>query len=295
MMVVFLNLTELPLRWMKELRNLTRHIKGIYKVKRFAKLAVLPSFVLVAFYVIYAFANPAFAKISSDFLLTISDFFFSWLYEISTARILFNLVGLTILSLAIYKNNLEWLQNLENNKRFGLTRIFPHARRLLKWIKTELDSSVPQHNDTPKSKFTSISLKNEYRMASMLLWALNGLLLIVNLTDIQYVWSDFSEKSATELRQFVHEGTYLLIFAILLAMGVILFYFRKILIFIQKHHFENCRLRLDFPKCSLGVFGWRSELSLYLTFWIGVQANWRVHFSVFDRNRFGDDVPKSSR
>ena len=91
-LVFFLNIIELPRRWMKEFRGLTRHIKGIYKIQRFAKLAIFPSFVLIAFYVIYAFANPAFAKISSDFLFNLNTFLFGWFEDISAARILFNFI-----------------------------------------------------------------------------------------------------------------------------------------------------------------------------------------------------------
>jgi hypothetical protein len=236
-LVFFLNIIELPRRWMKEFRGLTRHIKGIYKIQRFAKLAIFPSFVLIAFYVIYAFANPAFAKISSDFLFNLYTFLFGWLEDISAARILFNFIGFVLISLVIYKNSLGWLQELERRKQFRLTRILAKARRILHWTKIELQNETVSNIPPLKAKFSVIALKNEYRMASMLLWALNGLLLVVNLTDIQYVWSDFSEKSATELRQFVHEGTYLLIFAIILAMSIILFYFRKNLNFYPKNTF----------------------------------------------------------
>ena len=232
--VFFLNIIELPRRWMKEFRGLTRHIKGIYKVQRFAKLAVLPSFILIAFYIIYAFANPAFAKISSDFLFNLNDWLFGWMSEISPAKVMFNVFGLFLISSIIYRNNFDWLHNLEKSKFSKLTRISSKARRLLLWAKTELGNETIEAN-APKAKFSSISLKNEYRMASMLLWSLNGLLLLVNMTDIRYVWVDFSEKSATELRQFVHEGTYLLILAIILAMSIILYYFRKNLNFYPKN------------------------------------------------------------
>jgi hypothetical protein len=234
-LVLFLNIIELPTRWLKELRGLTRHIKGIYKIKRFVKLAILPSFVLLAFYGIYAFANPAFAKISSTFLLNVNNFLFGWFEAVSLTRVLFNFIGFFFISLVIYRNGFSWLQELERRKQFRLTRTLAPARRILHWMKIELQNESSTNITPSKSKFSTIGLKNEYRMASMLLWSLNGLLLVVNFTDIQYVWSDFSEKSATELRQFVHEGTYLLIFAIILAMGVILFYFRKNLNFYPKN------------------------------------------------------------
>ena len=41
LLVVVLNLTVLPMRWGKELAYFARNIKGIYKIKRFLKLAIL--------------------------------------------------------------------------------------------------------------------------------------------------------------------------------------------------------------------------------------------------------------
>ncbi len=227
LLVVVLNLTVLPMRWGKELAYFARNIKGIYKIKRFLKLAILPVIVLFVFYWIYAFANSAFAKISSDFFITLNDFFFGWFTEISLERILFFISSLFVLSLIIYKNDWKWLGELELSKHFLLQRILAKNRRVI--------LAKANHDNVRRTVVNTIGLKNEYRTASMLLWALNGLLLVVNLTDFRYVWADFSGKSAPELKQFVHEGTYLLIFAILLAMVVILFYFRKNLNFYPKN------------------------------------------------------------
>lgn len=248
LMVVFLNLTRLPKRWRKEFGTLTKNIKGFYKVKQFFKLAVLPVIVLLVFYGIYAFANPNFAKLSGDFFLAIDKFLFGWLKNISVERFIFIFWSFVLMSLAIYKNDSQWLERLELNKRFKLIRVIANVRRqiLAKAKPTELDDisqlqygfQEDNHENIKKNKrpkFTSISLKNEYRTALILLLSLNALLLMVNLTDIHYVWADFSSKTPTELKQFVHEGTYLLVFAILLAMAVILYYFRKSLNFYPKN------------------------------------------------------------
>lgn len=240
-MIMFLNLTQLPKRWKKELGKLTKNIKGFQKIKRFLKLAILPFVIVLVFYGIYAFANPNFARLSGDFFLLVNDFLFVWLDTISFDRVFFILSGFVIVSLVIYKNDWEWVQNLEINKRFKLTRQLSKIRRLLlaeakREEINEHEVNFPQGFSRKKTpKFTAISLKNEYRTALILLWSLNALLLVVNLTDFRYVWADFSQRSATELKQFVHEGTYLLIFAILLAMAVILYYFRKKLNFYPRN------------------------------------------------------------
>jgi hypothetical protein len=55
----------------------------------------------------------------------------------------------------------------------------------------------------------------------------NALLLVVNAIDINWLWFGFVPKPGFDLTQFVHEGTYVLIFSILLAMGIVLWVFRR--------------------------------------------------------------------
>ena len=55
----------------------------------------------------------------------------------------------------------------------------------------------------------------------------NVLLLLVNIIDINWLWFGFTPEPGFDLAQFVHEGTYVLIFSILLAMGIVLWYFRR--------------------------------------------------------------------
>lgn len=77
-------------------------------------------------------------------------------------------------------------------------------------------------------------LKAEYRGALFLLIGLNLVLLLVNSLDIINVWFGF-EWEGEYLKQFVHEGTWLLIFSILVSIAIILFYFRRNLNFYPKN------------------------------------------------------------
>ena len=61
----------------------------------------------------------------------------------------------------------------------------------------------------------------------------NVLLLVVNAIDINWLWFGFVPAPGFDLTQFVHEGTYVLIFSILLAMGIVLWFFRRNLNFYQ--------------------------------------------------------------
>ncbi len=51
--------------------------------------------------------------------------------------------------------------------------------------------------------------------------------LVVNITDISWIWFGLVIPENFSLKQFVHEGTYLLILSILLSMAILLYYFRR--------------------------------------------------------------------
>ena len=78
-----------------------------------------------------------------------------------------------------------------------------------------------------KAKDLSIlGLKREYWAAFTTLVTLNLLLLFANIADLRFLWFSPARASAQELSQYVHEGTYLLILALLIAMAVLFWYFR---------------------------------------------------------------------
>lgn len=71
-----------------------------------------------------------------------------------------------------------------------------------------------------------LGLKREYWAAITTLVTLNLLLFFVNVADLRFLWFSPAQASAQELSQYVHEGTYLLILALLIAMAVLFWYFR---------------------------------------------------------------------
>jgi hypothetical protein len=80
----------------------------------------------------------------------------------------------------------------------------------------------------------SLKLKNEFISAFVLLVFVNILSLIVNVIDFKWVWFGFKYSEAFNLKQFVHEGTYLLIISILLSIAIMLYFFRRNLNFYPK-------------------------------------------------------------
>jgi hypothetical protein len=65
----------------------------------------------------------------------------------------------------------------------------------------------------------------------------NALIMILNIIDISFVWIGFDSSRVDNLAYFVHEGTYYLIFSILLSMTILLFYFRGNLNFYKNNYF----------------------------------------------------------
>ncbi|PPK86371.1 uncharacterized protein DUF4173 [Neolewinella xylanilytica] len=75
--------------------------------------------------------------------------------------------------------------------------------------------------------FSPLALRVEYRRAVMVFLTLNALLWVVNLTDLRYIWLSATELPASTLSEYVHAGTNSLMASILLAMVVVLYFFRR--------------------------------------------------------------------
>jgi len=93
-----------------------------------------------------------------------------------------------------------------------------------------------RHAKKNKRYFRLTALKSEYKAGAFLLLVLNALILIANTLDIYWVWFNFEWVGQT-LKQFVHEGTYLLILSILISIALVLYFFRGNLNFYKRNKF----------------------------------------------------------
>ncbi len=172
---------------------------------RSISLLSIPAAIFILFFFIYALANHKLALFVTDAIQKAYDFFFAM--DISWARLLFIGIGFFIAAGLGIKNR--------NKIDFG---IFPENIKREKKPKTE---GIPNN-------FPTIGLKNEYKIAFMTILSLNGLLLLVNILDINHVWmKEVEQLNIWELKEFVYQGTYVLIFSIALAMGILIYFFRK--------------------------------------------------------------------
>ncbi len=196
-------------------------------------LSVVPGLVAVLFYGIYYLANEKFARLSDGFWRQLGELFS---LDVSLAHVLF-VVGAFLMVGAAF---------------WPVVHPFLERRKLASDFMAE----------PPGLSERETLLVGPLRQSLLMLGLLNALLLLVNCTDVIYVWFGFEEMSAVALKQYVHEGTYLLIASILLAMGVLFWVFRGDLNFWPKAPLLR-RLALAWLvqnavlAASVGVRNWR--------------------------------------
>ncbi|MCD4791822.1 MAG: DUF4173 domain-containing protein [Bacteroidales bacterium] len=186
--------------------------KRVKKTLKFIKLTLIPLIVLYVFYWIFKFANPIFDKLSDRFFIAIGDWIRMIFKDISFAEIMFTIWGFITVGWFIYKMKKDYVVHEEKNHNESIIRKrkkksinkYMHCRFGLKQL-----------------------LKNEFRTGIIMIVLVNILLLIINVIDISTIWLNFKYTAAIDLKQFVHEGTYLLILSILLSIGIMIFFFRK--------------------------------------------------------------------
>ena len=180
---------------------------------RWLRIAVIPMLIVFVFYLLYDFANPFFSDLASQFLSQFWQGFVNLFEDISFVWLLFIMAGMLFTATIIYRHRMSHIQGLAASLQDDL------ARR-----KT---GALP-----PYMKL--LSLKNEMRIGLLMLVMLNILLLCVNLVDINKLWFGFTVPHGFSMKQFVHEGTYVLLFSILLSAAVVLYFFRRNL-----HFYKN--------------------------------------------------------
>jgi len=194
-------------------------IPGYKKYHRWIIILILPIIITSVFLILYVNANEAFNKLTFQFFDWVYKYLKSFIDFISLPKIFFLLFGFGI----------------------GASLIVRYKNQLLELVETKLPTEI---QDKPGSSFfgnyTVVSSENYYRMAIISFIMVNFLLLLVNVLDVIHVWFNFEPASAVELRKFVHEGTFILIFSVFVAIGVVLFFFFGNLNF----HKNNKRLKI---------------------------------------------------
>lgn len=117
-------------------------------------------------------------------------------------------------------------------------------------------------------------LKREMVSAKFLLITLNILILVVNILDIRNVWFGFV-WNGEYLKQFVHEGTTILIFSILISVGITLYFFRGNINFYKRSTLLK----------ALAI-AWMAQNAL-LAISVGIRNYWYISYFALAYRRIG--------
>ncbi len=182
---------------------------------RFVRLSILPMIIVVAFFGLYSLANSQFGLVAFDVLDKINKAFGGWFASFTPAYFLFSLLSFLIIGGMVWKSKSDWLAHFQLQHQNTIERKRKPSYRFV--------------------RPSMIALKNEYRSALILLATLNLLTFLVNLTDFQHTWLGFMSLNPYNISMDVHFGTYILIFTIIIAISLLMYYFRRNLNFYKKN------------------------------------------------------------
>ncbi len=211
---ILLSITNSGASQIKFVRQLfkERKKKGLFYYLKKGRIFLIPMIIILFFIMMYCISSPKFNDIICGFLDFIGDTF-NFLFSNVELSIIFTFLLGLVISNFIFNRVVE--NSIINNELLKSDTLF----------RLKLNSM---------RGFKILALKNEYHSAIFLFAALNILILLLNIIDIRYVWFDFEWKGEY-LKQFVHTGTYFLIFAILISIVLVLYFFRNNLNFLTKN------------------------------------------------------------
>ncbi|HSY61148.1 MAG TPA: DUF4173 domain-containing protein [Cytophaga sp.] len=232
------------------LRNSRFQSIGTYVWK--FRIFLLPSIIIGIFVLIYSNSNPLFDKIVSTINKYIGNWFGLFFENIEFSLVITFVVGLLISNFILQQTKNDLILDYDAHS----------------------DSALQRVKSKEKRSFKAIGLKNELRSAIFLFISLNALLLVLNILDIYFVWFNF-EWANEALKDFVHEGTYYLIFSILLSIILVLYFFRGNLNFFNKNKI-----------LKVLCYAWLTQNAL-LTVSVIIRTYWYVHYFSLAHKRIG--------
>lgn len=164
---------------------------------------IIPIIIIGIFLFIYSESNPIFNNLLGNISTKLTEWIGDFFAEVNFLLFFMFLLGIVVSNIIFIKAIRSKVEDRDATQSLDLIR----KRKKLFWLRKPM------------------RLKYEYLAGVFLLAALNGILLIVNVIDINWVWFNFNWEGEY-LKQFVHNGTYLLIVSILISMALVLYFFR---------------------------------------------------------------------
>ncbi|MNK98274.1 hypothetical protein D3C87_1186330 [compost metagenome] len=224
-----LQLITIPFNFIQSLSTAAIGRFNLKPVLKFAKYIFIPVFIVSLFTIFYSAANDVFAHYGEAILINISEHlstFFSFFFkDISLERFLHICLGMIVTGGLLFTFFDRHLEKAEAKCNEELVRIRRKPGQKTIWYEIVQTFSGNLLNK-------KLALKTEYITGIISFIALNALLLTVNLIDITTLWLGY--KPSGNFSADLHKGTNALIFSIIMAMIVILYFFRGNLNFYSK-------------------------------------------------------------
>ena len=216
--------------------QITTKSKDPRKLLRKLRLLLFPLGLLFIFFLVYIGGNRAFASITGHVFQAIENYLGCIFVYVSWPRLFFLLFGAYITGSLLIRSRSANFSEKELSLSDRLIRTRPSR------------NSGPElsiFNEVVSGLMGSFSkgmlaLKNKNLIGLISLVLLNGLLLIINVTDFLYIWLGDDYGKDVPMAELLHEGTGVLIFSIVLAIIVVLFFFKGNLNFYK----GNSKLKL---------------------------------------------------
>ncbi len=196
------------------------------------KYIVLPLIMVVIFCSLYSIANPIFDKYTRSITDNVGYFFntiFNFLFvDISLPKCLFILLGTCITSGIIVGIKNKLLDEVEIGESDQLIR----KRRDIKKTSLFQDFRMLLTGNQVNKR---LALKTENIVGIISFTALNLLLVFLNIIDIATLWLNNTVDTSKNFSAELHDGTNTLIFSIIIAMLIIVYFFSGNLNFYRKN------------------------------------------------------------
>ena len=186
---------------------------GRLKPARIIAISALPIGLLFLFGLLFSQANPRFGKLFQVITVDFADALLGLLDGLHPLRVVLLGFGLFL--------------------SVGL--LFHYRWRKWESYDAHTQQTLQRRRRKRNRPFQVNGLRREQKIALLTIVSINLLTLVNNVLDIDWIWINFEYDGSVNLTQFVHEGTYLLIASILLAMFVMFYFWRGNLNFLRQN------------------------------------------------------------
>lgn len=244
--------------------------KKRFQVGKLIRFLFFPGMIVFAFFVIYTSGNSIFRAQIESLTIPVKNALIYIFGQVSFQRIVFFFFGTYLTGALLLRARNQSLESKEAKFQDGLSRAQLKKRDNRKTFVFGFVAAI-----MGKLARGPLGLKNENKVGILSLFFLNLLLVIVNAIDIQYLWFNFQPSAEINLMHLVHEGTGTLILSIVLAIFVVMFFFRGNLNF-----YKNNKWLL------FGAYFWLLQ-NIILVFSVGLRDYYYIREMGFAYKRLG--------